>query len=138
MDDPLSSVLLKTHVLDNLQVGFNLVVGEGLQATLETQVLADMIANRLVCGLTGYLQADHLCDASKDFSFAWPRSRWQRLKERHPGRFSRRFPVKYFRATATVDVKSWATFPQSQIVQPTLGKPLYIQQLSARSRAEPW
>lgn len=128
---------IKTYVLDHLQVGVTQSVGSAFAASVDAQVHRSIVGDGLLYQLTGYLQADHLCDETKDFFFHWPRSRWQAFKLRHPGRFARRFPVKYFTANATVEVKSWATFPQSEIVEPKLGQPLYIQQMSTRSIADP-
>jgi hypothetical protein len=41
--------------------------------------------------------------------------------------------MKYFTATATVDVKSWATFPESLLSDPMLGRPVYLQQVTSNS-----
>jgi hypothetical protein len=101
---------------------------------LDFDVFVDMLYGNLVAALYSYVLAEHLADATHTFYFSWPASALQRFKLRHLWllRWHLLPKVKWANASSTVDVKSWATFPQSTLAAPTLGPAVYMQQVSAQ------
>lgn len=133
---------VKQRVLEHVAVGASKMLSPSMLDKLDVRVLKEVyrqIGADLLVQMTSYVQAEKLADESKDFYFSWPRSRWQAFKLRHPGGFARKFPAKYFTANATVEVRSWATFPDSTLIIPELGNMVPLQQITARSSKDnPW
>lgn len=101
----------------------------GLQR-VELQRYEEMMLDRIVYRLNAYVMAEHLADAEHTFTFQWLDGAWQRFKAKHLPTFLRwRIvrPLKYHTEAKTVEVRSWATFPESTLRVPDLGAPIYMQ-----------
>jgi hypothetical protein len=122
-----------TVMFDHLKVAASRRLSPSLAQHLSFDIVPT-IGDELLYELSTAVMAEKLAEDSRTFNFAWPRSRWQRYKERHPW-IMKRLGCKYFRATAMVEVASWATFPESTIVVPDMGKPVIVQQVSSRQKA---
>lgn len=141
---------VKQHLLEHVAVAASQTLSPSMLDKLEVRVMKEVyrqIGADLLAQLTTYVQAEKLADETKDFHFSWCRSRWQARKLCIPSRwtrwfwhpFVRHFPPKYFTAKATVEVRSWATFPDSTLIIPELGNMVPLQQITARSSKDnPW
>lgn len=124
----------KPLVLHKIKVASQQTLSASILDGLGLEVWPGIIGDNLLFQLSSYLHAEHLADETKEFYFQWPKSRWQRFKDTRPW-WRRHFGMKYFTATATVEVKSWATFPESLLSDPMLGRPVYLQQVTSNETA---
>lgn len=102
---------------------------------LTVTTVPDLVMDELVVSLETYVLAEHLVTDTQTFHHSWPASAWQAFKGRHP--LLRRLylvtRVKLRHASDTVEVKSWATFPESTFMAPELGQSRVIQMVQASS-----
>lgn len=131
--------LAKIITLDRLPVAVQQSFGASVLQSLDLSFAEDVIYGGLTARLRAYLQADHLADATHTaHSFSEPRpvSWWQHTKLVHFPTLSRwlRRPPRMTRdkVTVTVDVRSFAAFPESSLVYPTeFGRPTRVQILTS-------
>lgn len=117
-------------MLERLRMAALKTIPAGVMANLKLETFPDLIGDSLVFALTTTVLAERLAEETRTFHFSWPRGPWQRFKRRHH-RLQKRFRVKYVHADATVEVRSWATFPESTLNHPDLGRPVILQEVSA-------
>ncbi len=101
---------------------------------LNVQHLTEM--DELLVSLETYLLSEKLAEDSRTFHYSWPASAWQRWKLTHP-RVGRYLPaVRYIKAQASVEVASWATYPEATLITPDLGRPVIMQEVHTAARID--
>ena len=116
--------------LEHLQVASVAALSPSVLHRMELHQAREFLTDQLVYRLTSYLQADELAPVTKDFTYETWASWWQHTKHALFPTFStwaRRPPVKA-RHTVTVQVRNWATFPESTVVYPKDLGPVRIMQ----------
>ena len=137
--NPIEQMDVRERTLHKILVAAQEPFSPSLANSMGIELLSDILKDRLVMQLRTYVLADKLADAERTFHFRWEASAWQRFKMRHLKTFLRwrLVPrVKYMTAKATVEVRSWATYPEASLVTPELGAPVRFQEMFMR-QSEP-
>lgn len=117
-----------------------LKVGSTFSSSLkwETDEMVRLEYAERVHRLTGYVLADKLADDyfEEDVHFAFPANTWQMFKDEYQftwwlGWLVRWRGVKYIKRTqkSRVKVERYASYPEANIVQPRLGRPVIYERV---------
>jgi len=106
-----------------------------LSPSLEHDLIVEQWRDRfhhLLLGIKTYVLTEKLDNATKEFTFSVPTSRWQTIKRDHLPNFVRwrlvpRVKTQEHKVTATVQSEAW--FPEASIITPELGKPVHMRKV---------
>lgn len=126
-------------VLDQLKVGITEAVGPTFAQSVRIQTRHDPMLDRMVCRLTAQVLAEKLPprSVSETVTVTWPQwATWRdHFKATHAARWwmrwwARRRPARTVegsrKATVTVDLQRYITYPRASIALPEFGKPVRI------------
>lgn len=121
--------------LDHMRVATQpIMIGAEVRDKTKLNVEHLVELDKLKVWLETYVLREHLADANRTFYFHWPASAWQGWKQRHPW-VAKLLPVKEMHASATVEVTSWATYPEANFVT-ELGRPVIMQEMRTLSELD--
>lgn len=118
-----------------------LKVGEYIRASVEfaTDHGVKFLRNELVLSLEARVLSEKLEEGVKTDYVDIPSSWWQHLKYEHaPGWFIDRWPVQYDRATLTVYLERWATYPEANVRHDKRLGNMVVQDIASQSTELKW